>query len=454
MDNLSLHKAIKLTKEYKKMVPKERVQLRKKRLYDLVTYARENSPLYHDLYDGLRDNFTLRDLPTTNRQLFLDNYDRWSTDSQVSSDSVDRYVQYYADQTDLYLGEYYVISNSGTDGSSIVTLYDSNSAMAMSTDYIHNIFARRENFWDFVNHGSRVAAIYTENGPFFPNVFSQMRRESLPARKKKSILLPAQASSADLVSRLNSFNPSMLAGFPSVLMRMADEKKAGRLKIEPAFIVADGEPLDKGTRKRLRKIFNCDVFSSYSTSMTGCIAYECREHHLHINDNWVLVEPVNAAGEPVKPGRPSDKVLITNLLSYPQPVIRYELGDRVIMHTKPCLCGNYSPWLEILGRSLDQIRFVYGGKEIIVPIADMDKVFKGADFIKRYQILIYPNNHLALRLTGAKGTDKTMAFFKAEKMLRSYMRSIGILAPMITLEKEDPQPHPQSGKYQTIIIMP
>lgn len=453
MDNIRLHKAIKLTKEYKKMVPKDRVQLRKKRLYDLVTYARENSQLYYELLLDLKDNFTLRDLPTTNRQMYLDNYSKWATDSQISKDGIDRYVKYFTDQTDLYLGDYYAISNSGTDGDSIVTLFDRNAAMAMSTDYIYNVFARRENFWNFAKGGSRIASIYTENGPFFHNVFVQMRKDSLPVRKKKTILLPAQASTADLVSKLNSFNPSMLSGFPSVLLRLADEKKAGRLQISPAFVIADGEPLDKVTRKRLRKAFECDVFSTYSTSMTGPIAYECREHHLHINDNWVLVEPVDANGNPVKPGRPSDKVLVTNLLSYPQPVIRYELGDRVIMHTKPCLCGNYSPWLEILGRSLDQIRFVESGREIIVPIADIDKVFKSADYIKRYQVLIYPNNHLALRITGAKNTDKTMAFFKAEKLLRSYMKSIGIPAPMITLEKEDPQPHPLSGKYQTVIVM-
>ena len=453
MDNLSLHKAIKLTKEYQKMPQKSRVQLRKKRLYDLVTYAKQNSPLYHELYADLKENFTLRDLPTTNMQMIQENYEKWTTDPQVTSGSIDRYVQYYADQTDQFMGKYHVVSNSGTEGDTIITLYDHNAALAMSTDYMYRIFPRREYFWDFFRHGSRLASIYTENGPFFHNVFATMRKEVLPVRRSKSILLPAQASSADLVSRLNSFGPSVLAGFPSVLLRMADEKKAGRLKIKPAFIIADGEPLDKATRKKLRKTFDCDIFSSYSTALTGCIAYECREHHLHINDNWVLVEPVNSDNEPVKPGRPSDKVLITNLLSYPQPVIRYELGDRVIMHTKPCLCGNCSPWLEILGRSLDQIRFVDGGREIIVPLADIDNVFKSADYIKRYQILIYPNNHLALRLTGSKGTDKTMAFFKAEKLLRSYMKSIGILAPMITLEKEDPQPHPLSGKYQTIILM-
>jgi phenylacetate-coenzyme A ligase PaaK-like adenylate-forming protein len=265
-------------------------------------------------------------------------------------------------------------------------------------------------------------------------------------------MLSAQSATSRLVESLNSFNPAVIAGFPSVLSRMADERIAGRLKVNPVCMVAEGEFLEEDVRKKISDAFKCDVTSSYSTAETGIIAYECREHHLHINDDWVILEPVDAAGRPVKAGIESDKVLITNLLSYPAPIIRYELGDKVILHESDCLCGNPSPWIEIAGRSLDQIRFVDGIREIVVPVADLDAVLKGEPSIRRYQIVVYAGNRIALRLTGAKGTDKTMAFFKAEKLMRAYMKSIGIMSPMITLDKEDPGPDPLSGKFKRIII--
>lgn len=453
MEKLSVSKAFSKSKEYSSMLPKDRVQLRKRRLYELVTYAKANSPLYASVYENLKDNFTLRDIPTITRDDIVSDYDNWATDRAVHLDDLYRYTERNSDsdRQSMYLNKYHVVSSSGTDHEPMLSLYDANEARMLSVQHALRSFARREHIWQFVFRGMKLASIYSTGGVFFPNAFTQMRSKYLPLRRGKSLLLEAQSSTSSLVSALNKFNPSVLSGYPSALLRMADEQTAGRLKIKPVCIMASDEPLTEEARLRISSAFGCDVFSSYVTSLTGCIAYECREHHMHVNDDWVIVEPVNRANDPVGSGRESDHILVTNLLSYTQPVIRYEIGDRVIMHESECLCGNPSPWLEIAGKSMDQIRFVDGTREVIVPVAELDAVLKNEKYLKRYQILIYPNNHLALRLTGTRGTDKTMAFFKAEKCLRAYMKSIGIVAPMITLEKEDPQPHPLSGKYQTII---
>lgn len=438
------------TKEYSKMKPKDRVQLRKKRLYDLVTYARENSPFYAKQYSGLIKNFTIKDLEPISKDMLFLNYDNWSTDREVTLESLNEHLE-GDNASNLYLGKYYMSSTSGTEGERLVSLFDEDAARRMSTTYLCRAFAKKEYFRSFLLRGGRVANIYTTNNAFFHNSFAEMRRRYLPLRTNRSIMLSAGSSTLSLVNDLNSFKPALLTGFPSVLSRMADEKKASRLKISPVLIIADGEPLDKDTRHKLEEIFKCDVISSYSTALSGCIAYECSEHHLHINDDWIIVEPVDENNNSVKPGKTSDKLLITNLANYIHPVIRCELGDRIRYHERECLCGNKSPWLEVRGRNLDQIRFVDGSHECIVPVSDLDDVLRNEDYIKRYQIIVNPNNHLELRLTGVAGVDRTMAFFKAEKVLRSYLKSIGIIAPMITLDKEAPMPDPLSGKYQTVI---
>ena len=438
------------TKEYSKLKPRDRVQLRKKRLYDLVTYAKENSPLYAEHFNDLGKNFTIRDLMPTSKEMLFSNYDSWSTDREVTLASLEEHLA--GDKAgELYLGKYYMSSTSGTEGERLVSLFDEDAALRMSTTYLCRAFPEKNTFRSFLLKGGRVANIYTTNNAFFHNSFAQMRKKYLPLRTNRSIMLSAQNSTLSLANELSSFKPSLLTGFPSVLSRMADEKKASRLKITPVLIMADGEPLDKETRNKLSSVFGCEVTSSYSTALSGCIAYECKEHHLHINDDWIIVEPVDEHNNPVKPGKTSDKLLVTNLANYIQPVIRCELGDRIRYHERECVCGNKSPWLEVRGRNLDQIRFVDGAREIIVPVSELDDVLKGEEYIKRYQIIVNPNNHLELRLTGAKGTDRTLAFFKAEKVLRSYLKSIGIIAPMITLDKEAPMPDPLSGKYQTVI---
>lgn len=457
MDKIGFFEACELGKEYRKMLPKDRVQLRKKRFYDLVMYAKNNSPLYSELYEDIPVNFTMRDIPTISKDTLISRFDEWFTDSSVSREGIEKYLMERASSDRKvkhikYLNKYHVISSSGTDSEPLINLYDDNCCRILSVNHLYRSFARREHTWGFIRHGRRLASIYSGEGSYFYNEFASFRRSYLPFSRRGSVMLSAQSATSRLVESLNSFNPAVIAGFPSVLSRMADERIAGRLKVNPVCMVAEGEFLEEDVRKKISDAFKCDVTSSYSTAETGIIAYECREHHLHINDDWVILEPVDAAGRPVKAGIESDKVLITNLLSYPAPIIRYELGDKVILHESDCLCGNPSPWIEIAGRSLDQIRFVDGIREIVVPVADLDAVLKGEPSIRRYQIVVYAGNRIALRLTGAKGTDKTMAFFTAEKLMRAYMKSIGIMSPMITLDKEDPGPDPLSGKFKRIII--
>ncbi len=450
MNKKSFLETYNQTKEYSKMKPRDRVQLRKKRLYDLVTYAKENSPFYAAYYDDLPKNFTIRDLMPTNKEMLFGDYDNWSTDREVTLASLEEHMA--GDDADkLYLGKYYMSSTSGTEGERVVSLFDENAALIMSTTYLNRAFPKKDALRSFLLKGGRAASIYTTGNAFFHNSFAKMRQKYLPLRANRSIMLSAQSSTNSITSDLAAFKPVLLSGFPSVLSRMADEKKASRLKISPVLIMADGEPLDKETREKLKSVFGCEVTSSYSTALSGCIAYECSEHHLHINDDWIIVEPVDEHNNPVKPGKTSDKLLVTNLANYIQPVIRCELGDRIRYHERECICGNKSPWLEVRGRNLDQIRFVDGPREIIVPVAELDDVLRNEDYIKRYQIIVNPNNHLELRLTGTNGVDRTLAFFRAEKVLRSYMKSIGVIAPMITLDKEAPMPDPLSGKYQTVI---
>ncbi len=52
--------------------------------------------------------------------------------------------------------------------------------------------------------------------------------------------------------------------------------------------------------------------------------------------------------------RPAPPLMVTNLANTVQPLVRYELGDRVVMATEPGRCGNRLPRIaRIEGRSAD-----------------------------------------------------------------------------------------------------
>lgn len=125
-----------------------------------------------------------------------------------------------------------------------------------------------------------------------------------------------------------------------------------------------GEYLSDMLRERLSETFGCYVQTAYSCTEGGTVAYECTERHFHINDDWVIIEPVDKDNNPVPDGTQSDKILLMNLFNFTQPYIRYEVTDRVVMHREPCACGNSSPWLTLEGRTDDVGGFIENSSEI------------------------------------------------------------------------------------------
>ena len=81
----------------------------------------------------------------------------------------------------------------------------------------------------------------------------------------------------------------------------------------------------------------------------------------------VMYRNHDAQGNPVPDGKLADKYLLTNLYNLTQPLIRYEVTDRIILHREVCSCGNPSPWLEIEGRNDDVLTFIQNGKTVRVP---------------------------------------------------------------------------------------
>ena len=60
---------------------------------------------------------------------------------------------------------------------------------------------------------------------------------------------------------------------------------------------------------------------------------------MHISDDLVILEPVDAQGNAVPYGQPADRVLLTNLYNLSQPLIRYDIANAMTMTDAPCPCG-------------------------------------------------------------------------------------------------------------------
>lgn len=127
------------------------------------------------------------------------------------------------------------------------------------------------------------------------------------------------------------------------------------------------------------------AFRRGEVTQSGTIACECEHRHLHINDDWVIVIDVQ-----------SDKILLTNLYNYTQIFSCYEVTDRVVLHREGCLCGDPSPWLELERRNDDVVSFAGKVGVVKIPLLVIYAVSKEVHLLKRFQLLVYPDNKVAL----------------------------------------------------------
>jgi phenylacetate-coenzyme A ligase PaaK-like adenylate-forming protein len=122
-------------------------------------------------------------------------------------------------------------------------------------------------------------------------------------------------------------------------------------------------------RRRVRKAWGIEPVSGYAATEAPTIAASSPEHaELEIVEDVVIVEIVDDKGRPVAPGRPGAKVLLTNLINYAQPLIRYELTDSVVESPLPNPAGR--PWrclLSVDGRTAD-ILYLLGTDGATVPV--------------------------------------------------------------------------------------
>lgn len=150
-------------------------------------------------------------------------------------------------------------------------------------------------------------------------------------------------------------------------------------------------------------------------------------------------------------GKLADKYLLTNLYNYTQPMIRYEVTDRIIYHGEPCPCGNPSPWIEVEGRNDDVLTFEKNGTELRVPPLAIYAQLKEVHELRRFQILKHPDNRLELRLEPMPGVSREDAFEKAKLALIACLNVYGVNAPEISLSEGLPRQHPVSGKFKHVI---
>lgn len=425
--------------------------MQQERVKRMVRFAKANSRYYAALYQEVGEDFSLSDLPAVNKRELMAHWNDWVTDRSVALSEVQHFMEDLDHIGRKWNEKYLIYTTSGSIGNLLIKVCDTNCNNVIAAINLLRSYARREDMKAFFKRGGKTVGIYADSGFYLANSSIRSRLLKMPWKKRKIAIVSALAPTEQIVEKLNAYQPAMLGGYPSNLELLIEEQKSGRLHISPVIIMTGGEYLSAPLRSQLKETFHCYVQTSYACTEAGTVACECRQQHLHINDDWIIIEPVDKNNRPVPAGVQSDKLLLTNLFDFSQPFIRYEVTDRILLHNEQCACGNPSPWIEIEGRNDDVITLAEEDKAIPVPPLAIYATLKEVHSLRRFQLVVYSENRVELRLDVDDGISKENAFAKANDALREFFHQHKISHIDIKLSDDSPQQDPGSGKFKHII---
>lgn len=422
-------------------------QLQQRRYKEMIQYARTHSPLFGELYKDLGEEPKLEDLPVTTKGKLMRQFDQWVTDPAITLDRAKEYMKDYDNIGRRIDDKYLICQTSGSTGIPCTVVKDKNS---------HNVtlalgeFRTFTHIWDFVKAVFRGAKLTQICFKEFSLEYNQLRHQLLrsPMQKHRVMNIDLNEDLALNVAKLNRFQPSIMSAYPNAMRILIPEMKAGRLKIQPNLLITGGEILTDAFKAEIEQVMKTRVLDAYGSTESGIMAFMCKEGHMHVNSDWVILEPVDEEYNPVPPGVQSQKILITNLSNFVQPFIRYEVTDRVILYDEPCKCGSHFPMIKVEGRTSDILDFISdNGRVSIIPM----KLNDAADFegIIKFQLVQKDPHHLEVRLLCEEDADREALYKKTEENLLEVLSKHGVRNVEIRFSEELPK-NDFRGKFKQV----
>lgn len=424
---------------------KTQLKIQDKKIKNLLRYAKENSAYYSKL---IPDDLDITKIKSTSKADVIDHFDDIVTDKRISINDIKKEIFADAKSCSLLDGKYSVTMTSGSTGNPTIIIQDENFQITTSVT----------SFFRHLN-GKIPIVFIGGNAPVDIGI------EMINKNKKISGLINNKVHIVDLTKEigelekeLRKIGPSLVIGYTGTLTALSSRLINCGLTIKEKMVIVSGEYCSNSDKSLIKQAFNgCDVRILYGCTEGGSMACECKYGHLHIAQDIVKLEPVDENNNVLPYGQKSDKVLLTNLLNYVQPIIRYEISDSITVHNG-CPCGCKDDWIEIEGRSDENIIFIENGKEITVPsdgiFVVMGEINKdGLIKYKNYQIEVSRNSNMLFRLEYYNDVDMEEINNEVKIKMDDCLKNFGIHNITYKFEAGAPKVTTRTGKRKRIIML-
>ncbi len=424
-------------RRFARMTPDQIARYQLRRAQNVVHYAVRYAPFFRHLYHG----YNLDDvwsLPTVDKKTMMSNLGDWNTVGLSRQEVLDfcLHVERRRDFS-LRLKGLNIGMSSGTSGNKGVEI-----TSPREESYLRAAFFARFPFPGGLPLGRNAAR------------WAFILRVSTPAFDLKllgnRLAYISQLDTLDSIcAQLAALDPTIVSAPPSMLRLLAGQQKQGRLNIHPLRLVSYAEILYPQVRDELEQVFGCPVIEIYKAT-EGAIAMPCAQGRLHINEDLVAVELLDADGTPTPPGRPCQRMLVTDLHKTSQPIIRYALNDLVTVSPERCPCGSHFRVIEhIQGRSDDLFwgrRTDTNERQVIFPDYIARAVISVGDEVEEYQVIQTDLDALSayIQLTDSTQGDRVAA--QVRQALQRVFAALHCHLPQVMVITDRPSPYAHSAK--------
>lgn len=340
-----LVKAIQKRRDTLKLSPELREERNLARFRELVAFVQEASPWYRRIIkENQIDPKHCRpeDFPVLTSAIFKENFDQIVTDRDITRKKLDEFIR-DAPKRDLYLGRYHVVLSSGSSGVPSVFVHTTDEVInGMSYGALHRQvkLRTRTSFIGPVDAHDMGAAVM--------GLMDNWPQRLLFNTRNFDISMPW----GEIITGLNEHQPKTISGYKHYLMALADEARAGNLKIQPNLIESGGEPLFPHEREILRSTFRCEIANSYGSSEVNLMGVALNDWEgIYLFEDDLIFELGPEA------------TCVTNLFNRTMPLIRYQFDDILV----PVEVSNprmpFRVVSECIGRSQEMITFEIGEGE-------------------------------------------------------------------------------------------
>ncbi len=348
-----------LTRYFRRFTSRKKLlRFQKKKLNHHLTWVRNHSPFYREWGNRLID-----------KKVMMENFSRLNTVG-VDRDEAFR-VAFAAEQSRDFsptLNGVTVGLSSGTSGNRGLFLVSDQERARHAGTMLGKILPRS------ILSRYRVA--------FFMRANSNLYTASQGSRIQFEFY-DLLKSVEEHLTRIQNQNPDLLFAPPSLLIRLAEAQKTGKISIEPERIFSIAETLDPLDQKKIESAFGQKVHQIYQCT-EGFLGVSCREGTLHLNEDCVQIEP-----EWLDDTKTKFIPIITDFTRTSQPIVRYRLNDILTIRSTPCPCGSAMLALECIeGRADDVLVFLseQGACVNVFPDFIRRAVLTASDQIEEYQV--------------------------------------------------------------------